>query len=165
MTAQIPETLLLDGQAVAMMTNPLNEYLALGGPCPEFRSGCTALWRGYVGTWELRDERLYLIELTGTLSTGEPASLESVFPGFGQRVFAHWFSGTVRLPQGKRIQYMHMGYGSRFERDEWLSFQDGVLVDRRVVYNGVAPSGAVASYGPSAMTVFPARRDNPGETP
>ena len=32
-----------------------------------------------------------------------PATLETVFPGFPDRVFAHWYSGTIRLPQSRRL--------------------------------------------------------------
>ncbi len=100
MTAQISEKLLFEGEKHAMCTNPLGDYCALGGELPRFASNCTALWRGYVGTWEIINDRLYLIELHGELESGQDADLETVFPGYGERVFAHWYSGVIRLPQG-----------------------------------------------------------------
>lgn len=59
MTAQISEKLLFEGEKHAMCTNPLGDYCALGGELPRFASNCTALWRGYVGTWEIINDRLY----------------------------------------------------------------------------------------------------------
>jgi len=109
MTAQIAERLRYQGEDVAMCTNPLSDYFAMGGTNPRFESNCTALWRGYVGSWEIIDDRLYLICLNGTLEDGTEASLETIFPGFPDRVFAHWYSGTIRLPQGKQLEYVHMG--------------------------------------------------------
>lgn len=103
MTAQIPERLNYQGEEVAMCTNPLSDYFALGGIKPRFESNCTALWRGYVGRWEIVDDRLYLIGLNGMLRDGSQASLVTIFPEFSDRVFAHWFYGTIRLPQGKRL--------------------------------------------------------------
>lgn len=50
MTAQIAEKLRYQGEDVAMCTNPLNDYFAMGGINPRFESNCTALWRGYVWT-------------------------------------------------------------------------------------------------------------------
>jgi len=46
MTAQIAEKLLYQGERVAMCTNPLNDYFAMGGFNPRFESTSTALWRG-----------------------------------------------------------------------------------------------------------------------
>jgi len=155
MTAQISEKLLFEGEKHAMCTNPLGDYSALGGELPRFASNCTALWRGYVGTWEIINDRLYLIELNGELESGQDADLETVFPGYGQRVFAHWYSGVIRLPQGKMLEYIHMGYGSTYERDLLLEFEKGVLISRHVKVNGVAEDkDAKEGYSIGAMTVF-----------
>lgn len=156
MTAQISEKLLFEGERHAMCTNPLGDYCALGGELPNFASNCTALWRGYVGTWEVINERLYLVDLSGELESGEDANLETVFPGYGDRVFAHWYSGTIRLPQGKMLEYVHMGYGSTYERDLLLEFKKGILTSRLVKVNGVSKDEkASEGYGIGAMTVFP----------
>ncbi len=139
-----------------MCTNPLGDYGALGGELPKFSSNCTALWRGYVGTWEIVSDRLYLIELHGELKSGEDATLETVFPGYGDRVFAHWYSGIIRLPQGKMLEYVHMGYGSTYERDLLLEFEKGVLISRQIKVNGVSEDeNASEEYSVGAMTVFP----------
>ena len=156
MTAQIAEKLRYQGDSLAMCTNPLGDYFAMGGIYPHFESHCTALWRGYVGSWEIVDDRLYLIDLNGTLGDGTEASLATIFPEFPDTVFAHWYSGTIRLPQGKQIESVHMGYGSTFERDLLLDVERGVIVATRVRHNGVAKSeGAPEGYEVGAMTVFP----------
>jgi len=156
MTAQFAERLQYQGDNVAMCTNPLSDYFAMGGINPRFESNCTALWRGYVGSWVIVDNRLYLIGLTGTLEDGTEASLATIFPAFPDRVFAHWYSGTIRIPQGKQLKYVHMGYGSTFERDLFLDIERGVVIATRVQNNGVAESeSAPEGYEVGAMTVFP----------
>ena len=164
MTAQIAEKLLYQGERVAMCTNPLSDYFAMGGFNPRFESMSTALWRGYVGGWEIVDDRLYLVSLDGTLEDGNDATLETVFPGFPDRVFAHWYSGTVRIPQGKQLEYVHMGYASKFERDLFLDIERGVVVSTRLSQNGVAQSDdAPESYSVGAMTVFPRKKGSDKE--
>ena len=106
MTAQIAERLRYQGEDVAMCTNPLSDFFAMGGFNPRFESNSTALWRGYVGRWEIVDGRLYLVELHGTLEDGTEASVATIFPDFPDRVFAHWYSGTIRIPQGKQLGEM-----------------------------------------------------------
>ena len=165
MTAQIAEKLRYQGDDVAMCTNPLSDYFAMGGTSPRFESNCTALWRGYVGSWEIIDDRLYLIGLNGTLEDGTEASLETIFPGFPDRVFAHWYSGTIRIPQGKQLQYVHMGYGSTFERDLFLEIERGVIVATRVRHNGTAQfDDAPEGYKVGAMTVWPRTGKDEGES-
>lgn len=143
------------------MHNPLSDYFATGCFNPRFESTSTALWRGYVGGWEIVDERLYQVSLDGTLEAGTDATLETVFPGFPDRVIAHWYSGTVRIPQGKQLEYVHVGYASKFERDLFLDIERGVVASTRVLQNGVPESDdAPESYSVGAMTVFPRKRGN-----
>ena len=159
MTAQISERLIFEGQQVALLSNPLSDYFLLGGRDPGFQSTSTALWRGYVGTWQVTEDRLYLVELQGLLNSGEEACLATVFPGFADRVFAHWFSGRLRIPQGKRLAYVHMGYGSTYERDLFLTLENGVVVAQEVRINGLAPDDAPDGYSIGARTTWPARKD------
>jgi hypothetical protein len=154
-TAQIAEKLIYSGERHAMLTNPLDSYFAMGGIGPNFEYNCTALWRGYVGTWEIVSDRLYLIGLHGTLEGGEVAVLATIFPDYPARVFAHWFSGTVRIPQGKKLEYVHMGDGTTYERDLLLEFEQGVLIDSRIRVNGASSQvDAPEGYSIGAMTVF-----------
>lgn len=159
MTAQIAERLTFDGQQVALLTNPLDLYFELGGHNPGFQSTSTALWRGYVGSWEVVNDRLYLVGLNGVLESGADANLESVFPGFPERVFAHWYSGTLRIPQGKRIKYVHMGYGSTYERDVLLTLRNGVVINKSERNNGLAPHDSPEGYAVGLMTVWPAKNN------
>ena len=83
MTAQIPETLILDGEAVAMTCCPgipedHPRIVARHGRGRE-HSGpeeafivTTACWRGYRGTWEITDGGLYLVGLVGRIRGGDP---------------------------------------------------------------------------------------------
>lgn len=134
-------------------------YFALGGNKPEFEFTCTALWRGYVGSWEIIDDRLYLINLTGQMKDGTDANLATIFPNDPDRVFAHWYSGKVRLPQGNKLKYVHMGYSSVYEKDLFLHFENGILVKTETVENGESPNSvAPEGYGIGGRTVFPSKR-------
>lgn len=62
---------------MAICTNSLSDYFAIGSFNPCFESNCTVLWRGYVGRWEIVDDRLCLIGLNGTVEGGADKLLES----------------------------------------------------------------------------------------
>ncbi len=156
MTAQLAESISIDGETFAMCTEPLEDYFKLVGKQFKFAATCTALWRGYVGQWELLNDRLYLVGLSGTLEDGTDATLASIFPEYPQRVFAHWYSGKVRIPQGKLLNYVHGGYASTYERDQFITFDHGVAVARNSTVNGVATeSDGSEGYEIAAMTTFP----------
>ncbi|HMM54214.1 MAG TPA: hypothetical protein PKC23_04240 [Candidatus Desulfobacillus sp.] len=156
MTAQIAERLRYQGEEMALCANPLDDYFDLGGEKPPFVASSTALWRGYVGSWEIVDGRLYLVGLEGLLEDGSEATLASVFPGFPDRVFAHWYSGILRVPQGRQLLYVHAGYNSRYERDLLLEVERGVVTATRTRHNGTAISeDAQEGYAIGAMTTLP----------
>ena len=137
MTAQISELLHYQGRKQRMCTEPLGDYFELAGIEPRFEVSCTALWRGYVGEWSVIKGRLYLIGITGTLEGDTPASLETFFPGFSDRVFAHWYSGQVRLPQGRQLEYVHGGYGSTYEQDLMIDFDQGLVSQTTLRHNSL----------------------------
>ena len=149
MTAQFREIIIYKGRKQSMTTEPLQYWPGFKNLGMEFISNCTALWRGYLGTWKVVDSKLYLVKLEGQAciksrtERGEECpeeireiSLSTLFPG-QKKVFADWFSGTIRIEQGRLLQYVHMGYDSVYEKELHLEFREGVLVDSQVIKNMV----------------------------
>lgn len=136
MTAQVSERLIYGDKEIPLFTNPLSLYLQQTGI--SFQSPHTANWRGYVGTWEIIEaegvERLYLVNLSAHKTYEETIGLADVFPGY-EKVFAHWFTGELRCPQGAQLEYKHMGYGSIYEYDLLMDFKQGVLVNKHARHN------------------------------
>ena len=89
MTAQQSEILDYDGETLHMASHPLWDYFQQTGKQPKFKFRGTSLWRGYIGHWAIQDDRLYLVGIDATLADGEPVSLDMIFPGCGERVFAN----------------------------------------------------------------------------
>lgn len=135
MTAQATEILHYQGEVTAMCTQPLDDYFRLLGFNPRFEFNSSGLTRGYIGTWEIRDERLYLIGLNAKLKNGTKANVASVFPGYPDRVFAHWYTGQLRLPQGKILEYRHMDYASIYESDLLIMIEKGVVTHTELRQN------------------------------
>ncbi|WP_103664191.1 hypothetical protein [Gracilimonas amylolytica] len=135
MTAQIKETIKYEGRTLSMAAEPLNSYLRNRYDLQvQLNSLGTACRRGYMGEWEVKDDKLYLTNLKINLSHDSRKGVETLFPG-QQEVFAEWFTGEVRIPTGYRLQYVHMGYASVYEKDLFLMFEEGKLIDKRIVDN------------------------------
>ncbi len=142
MTAQFGERLNYDGQEMSMCTEPLGDYFALGGVNPGFGQewplDCTALWRGYVGSWAVLGDRLYLVAIHNLASDGADTNfLETIFPGHPDSVFADWYTGTLCVPQGEILKYVHMGYQSTYERDILIDVERGVIGEVRTRENEI----------------------------
>ena len=156
MTAQMGERLIYQGKEYSMCTEPLDEYFAYSGERPNFGWESTALWRGYIGSWEIIDNRLYMTALSGSLEDGTEVKLEALFPGFPDLVFAHWYTGTLHVPDGKLLNYVHAGYGSEYERDILIKVEKGVVTETTVRQNGKAKDkNAPEGCGVAAAYFFP----------
>lgn len=135
MTAQISDSLFYQGKQHQVYGEPLNAYLGQMKNCPRFQVASTALWRGYLCKWAIEDGKLFLLSLQGILENDEIASLRTLFPESSGRIHADWFSGILRLPQGRRIEYVHMPYASVYERDLFIRLQDGMVLEEELVEN------------------------------
>ncbi len=126
------------------MGRPLEGYLRRlrRGRRPVFAASSTALWRGYVGTWEIRDGMLTLVDLVGSLVQGETivqADLRTAFPWAGEAIPATWVTDAFRCVEGRLVSYVHAGFGSSYERDRMFEFERGRLVSEVVTLNPPEP--------------------------
>lgn len=135
MTTQFPESIILDGQHHDLHGDPLGQFFFLSGKTPDIDINCTGLWRGYVGTWEVVDERLYLVDLQGSMLDGSKLTLGTIFSDYPNRVFAHWYSGELHIPQGRLIERVRAGFGGVYEREIVLVARRGIVSSRRTVIN------------------------------
>ena len=135
MTAQLKEILLYKGDKVGMATEPLSPYLKNRKDI-KFSLRSTACLRGYFGTWELRDKKLFIIALKACTDKyrNYEVNLNYLFPGENE-VFADWFTGDIIVPHGKLLQYVHMGYQSIYEKEFILSFNNGILISEKKIVN------------------------------
>ena len=93
MTAQVCESIIYKGKKLEMATEPLKVILD-NRPELEFYGEWTSCWRGYHGTWEIADERLYLVDLERDTSIIEDRQcIGEVFPNQNPPIFrrmVHW---------------------------------------------------------------------------
>lgn len=157
MTAQTPEKLIYKGAALSLCTEPLASFPGISPVRPPYHYPSTSLWRGYVGTWAIESDRLYLKSLQRWKIIGDKrvaVGIEDLFPGYSDGVFAHWFTGELRCPRGALLKYVHGGYHSAYEEDLLLRVQRGVVTEERIVRNGTAAPDAHDGYLITASTTF-----------
>jgi hypothetical protein len=135
-TTQFPDILYLEGQKHSLDSLPLETYYGPGNPRPKFRAPNTATWRGYIATWEIDRGVLYLKAIQAWNDQGQ-VGLPALFPGRKGRVAATWFSGKLKVPQGKilRVSVPHPIY----EKYLMITVEQGRVVNQEVMDN---PGGA-----------------------
>ena len=139
-TGQVPDYLVYKGDTIAIFSNPLEKYFELTGKrelIDFVGCGSTACWRGYKAIWELKDDKLYLVQVTSChKSCGLEIKNANLKKMFGtETVFADWFTGKIIVPQGERVQYIHMGYASIYEKELHISFKSGIRTSEKTISN------------------------------
>jgi hypothetical protein len=143
MTAQVPDWLNYQGEKHRLYSNPLESYFNEEHPRPDFCGPFGSNnWRRYVAAWEIEDETLYLVSVSGfisitpTIVTGsdnvKEVELKDLFPWASDRVKATWFTGELRVPRGEQIEHVDGGYPGMYEEDLLLTFAEGKLVRTEV---------------------------------
>lgn len=133
MTAQAMEKIIWNGKETYMAAEPLEPFLNSRTDI-SFTAPNTSCWRGYYGRWEITENKLYLVGLEGFRENLEQVNVEYLFPG-QQRVFAGWFTGEIRIPQGELLDYVHRGFESLYERDVILQIQNGEIIGETQIDN------------------------------
>lgn len=128
MTMQVKEQLIYKNERYEMSEEPLEQYLLNMKDEPAFHVHSSNCWRGYYGTWKLKGEKLYLIELIASTEEGKKVGVEDLFPE-KKEVFADWFSGEIKVLQAELSGASENGYKSEEEQELFLDFQNGVLMD------------------------------------
>ena len=125
-TQQIREVFIVEGETYRTYTNPLeslHRYEDIRGML-QTHHWCTANWRGYLGTWEVKDNQLYVKSLVEGACQDKPRLADPVV-FFGEKqypVMATWFNdkievmlGGVQILNCKTASGRSLQYGTRQE--------------------------------------------------
>ena len=130
MTTQAGDILLYNGEKTTIACEPLKPYLETREDV-SFILKSTAIVRGYIGNWEIKNHKLFLVSLLGFTKNKQQVDLSYLFPNKNE-VFADWFTGDIRIPQGKMLKKVNLGYESIFEKNRILRFKEGVFINETV---------------------------------
>ena len=135
MTAQAHELLIIEGERTSMASCPPipkkhphiklltdEEIKAIKDlPMVIFSTAC---WRQYIATWELKDGRLYLVDIKGIFAktTDHP-------------IFADWVDCELRITSGDVLRHVHMGFETVYEFENYIKIEDGIVIEERRVDN------------------------------
>jgi hypothetical protein len=119
MTTQVKERIIIDGEKYPLL-NALSlpeddSIIQHKKGLIEKSSNC---WRGYVGTWEIRDDKLYLIEFN--------SGMYDVLTNLP--ILADWITGVGQVATGDMIKGSSWD-NTRYESEMHLTFENGLVVN------------------------------------
>jgi len=132
MTAQLNEMIMYEGKLSSMAfcpPLPENDSRIIKLKDDEIKKKypmlfSTACWRKYVGMWKIEDGKFYLIKILGRYK------ITSDSP-----IFADWFSGVLRIVEGEKLLYVHMGFGTVYEKEIHIKISKGVVIKTKTIDN------------------------------
>jgi hypothetical protein len=155
-SAQQAERIEWHGKAYLLFTQPLEQRYPDPRQRPSFmvapltRAADNA--RGYIGSWRLEDDRLYLVDIQAWFcKEGASAHADcrkvTVADLFGDGatgpVFADWFNGELTLPDGAPLRQAPLEYGSSYQRTIRITLKGGKVTRIQTIDN---TSGAGADH-------------------
>ena len=136
MSVEAPDWLVLNGRRRMLQSYPLEAYVRSLRIRPDFRLNGTGHRRGYVASWEIRDDdTLWLTGLqTRTENDGPDPGLRIVFPQTTGPLFASWVHQSLHSPDSPRFN--PMGYSSTFAFEMNLHIWEGRLISVEELQTG-----------------------------
>lgn len=93
----------------------------------------TECWRGYIATWKIVRNVLYLTQIEGRLLVNN----KTLFPDSVGKVTAKWFTGVLYIPMGPLLEYVHLGYASVYKTVLIIAVQKGLVVGQQSFENAI----------------------------
>lgn len=133
MCIQIKDSIIIKGERYYLYTCPLDSYWTRRKPKPQIRVPVTNCWRGYVATWEIFNDCMYLVNIIFHAAEGD-FGLDYIFPGNTGKVKARWYSGELNIPIGEELYQEHM-LDSVYAADWYLCIKKGKVIKQRYKAN------------------------------
>lgn len=134
-TPQVREVVYINGKEQYMCFCPLSQNARLDSLFAkkwDVKMQTTALWRGYVGHWSVKENMLCLDSIV--IERGKPAVIpqqdKELFGDYMEngRVVARWLTvDTIRVTWGKNVRYEHGGYGGNYENEDYYQVKEGKM--------------------------------------
>ncbi|MDE6267200.1 MAG: hypothetical protein K2M07_07625 [Muribaculaceae bacterium] len=98
----------------------------------------TALWRNYIGYWKIKNDSLFLdsvLVMDGS-DNFRPIDIDDIYAPkqTPSGYFADWVNDSLRVVSGEIVNYIHMGWASQWENEEFITVENGI-VKKRVCKN------------------------------
>ena len=151
-SSQVGERLIYNGDTIEISEFPLYDinqklYQLLKDKfgLDMYETVAFSIARGYIGTWEIADGKLYLVKLTFT--SFDNISLKDIFEDkcVDGKVQAYWYNGSIFIPKGKFLRYDGVACKT-FYTEEQLVFRRGIVKKSKLINNYTSVPNAIERH-------------------
>lgn len=136
MAIQQKDRIYLDGELFELLSTPLNAFFEAHPDIPSFRGKMPECRKGYMASWRIRNNVLYL---TGFQQVSPTVVINPRDVLSGPKMVADWYDGTLRIPIDSDISNPD-GDGDPHETELHIYVQRGVVYNHEIVQKKHVPS-------------------------
>lgn len=133
MCIQVKDIIFVKGIKYNLYTTPLDSYWTKRNPKPEIRAVRTSCRRGYIASWEISDNSLYLVDMIFYAPVRE-RGLNYVFPFHRRKVKADWFTGELQISIGNEL-HTEVMWETVYDSDWYIKIKKGKIIGDRYKAN------------------------------
>ncbi len=133
MTVQIEEKIIINGEKYVLLSQPLEPFLKLLDKDLKLIPFGSHCWRGYVGTWEIMNNVLYLVHLKLQYDKKDEDKLTPLL--LDEVIYqATWYTGELRVPFGKQYERTSY-YHPLHEKEMIFTVVKGLVTNHKIIEN------------------------------
>ena len=134
MTTQVNEQIIIDGKEYPLINCPPlpEDDSIIQRNSNELYEKSTACHRGYVGYWEIKNDKLYLIDF----SSPNYELIES------PPIFADWINGQIMFGTGNKISSSSWVSAYDYEAEIHLTIENGLVIKINNIKNDSFNTGS-----------------------
>ena len=133
MCVQEKDIIIFKANKFSLYDFPLESYWTKKRPKPRTRLTRSTCWRGYLATWEISDNSLYLIDIIFYSPAGD-VGIDYLFSQSNGKIEADWYNGELQIPFGNELFYQHMD-DPVYDSDWFISIKNGKILSQRYKAN------------------------------
>ena len=138
MAIQQKDRIYLDGELFELLSTPLNSFFEVHREIPAFRGKIKECRRGYMASWRIRNNVLYL---TGFQQVSPTVIINPRDVLSSPKMVADWYDGTLRIPIDSDVQNPDGG-DDPHETELHIHVQNGVVYTHEIVQKQHVPSNS-----------------------
>lgn len=129
MTVQTPEKICIGGSYFNMLADPLSDVItdSTARYLASYQDDYPNCIRGYMGTWEIKDDCLFLIGFTSVTGGQRIKIKEEVIHPSSTPIKANWFTGKLTIPLSHLCQEESSKYNVISPQELVITIHEGKL--------------------------------------
>lgn len=131
-THQFPDYIIYKNDTFSISSYPLEQYFRQNGIEQPYHCGSTACWRGYTAIWEIKNDSLFLREVSpcNNCADEKVVAEDMVKKIRSNKALANWYSGKINIHEGEYYKAMNI-----YEDEEEIDISNGIVKQTTMISN------------------------------